>query len=158
MGAFQAMPGVIVTTSSVMKCCDGNCVRRWPLTSFAIRTHLYLYDKGKGVCVRDVCAIYDNNISPSLLMIIIKIIILYFIQIRHTDAFPPTGTLLVRVICKKLSKPITSDRYDSNSRLGFSFRVLVRVRVMLGLGVWVRVDFRVRAGVGVRIRVNLTLT
>ena len=51
--------------------------------------------KGKGVCVRDVCAIYDNNISPSLLMIIIKIIILYFIQIRHTDDFPPTGTLLV---------------------------------------------------------------
>ena len=98
MGAFQAMPGVIVTTSSAMKCCDGNCVRRWPLTSFAIRTHLYLYDKGKGVCVRDVCAIYDNNISPSLLMIIIKIIILYFIQIRHTDAFPPTGTLLVVII------------------------------------------------------------
>ena len=98
MGAFQAMPGVIVTTSSAMKCCDGNCVRRWPLTSFAIRTHLYLYDKGKGVCVRDVCAIYDNNISPSLLMIIIKIIILYFIQIRHTDAFPPTGTLLVYII------------------------------------------------------------
>ena len=84
-----------MTTSSAMKCCDGNCVRRWPLTSFAIRTHLYLYDKGKGVCVRNVCAIYDNNISPSLLMIIIKIIILYFIQIRHTDAFPPTGTLLV---------------------------------------------------------------
>ena len=51
--------------------------------------------KGKGVCVRDVCAIYDNNISPSLLMIIIKMIILYFIQIRHTDDFPPTGTLLV---------------------------------------------------------------
>ena len=25
-------------------------------------------------------------------MIIIKIIILYFIQIRHTDDFPPTGT------------------------------------------------------------------
>ena len=98
MGAFQAMPGVIVTTSSAMKCCDGNCVRRWPLTSFAIRTHLYLYDKGKGVCVRNVCAIYDNNISPSLLMIIIKIIILYFIQIRHTDAFPPTGTLLVLII------------------------------------------------------------
>ena len=49
---------------------------------------------------RDVCAIYDNNISPSLLMIIIKIIILYFyfIQIRHTDAFPPTGTLLVMII------------------------------------------------------------
>ena len=42
----------------------------------------------------DVFAIYDNNISPSLLMIILKIIILYFIQfqIRHTDNFPPTGT------------------------------------------------------------------
>ena len=47
--------------------------------------------KGKGVCVRDVCAIYDNNISPSLLMIIIKIIILYFIPIRHTDDPPPNG-------------------------------------------------------------------
>ena len=44
-------------------------------------------------CVRDVFAIiYDNNISPGLLMILIKIIILYFIQIRHTDDFPPTGT------------------------------------------------------------------
>ena len=31
-------------------------------------------------------------------MIIIKIIILYFIQIRHTDAFPPTGTLLVYIV------------------------------------------------------------
>ena len=39
-------------------------------------------------------------------------------------------------------------QYDS--RLGFSFRVLVRVRV----SVMVRVDFRVRVG----IRVNLTLT
>ena len=28
-------------------------------------------------------------------MIIIKNIILYFIQIRHTDDFPSTGTLLV---------------------------------------------------------------
>ena len=28
-------------------------------------------------------------------MIIIKIIILYFIQIRHTDDFPSTGTRLV---------------------------------------------------------------
>ena len=63
-------------------------------------------------------------------------------------------------------------QYDS--RLGFSFRVLVRLRVRvrlvlgfglgLELGFWVRVrvrvrvDFRVRVGVGVRIRVNLTLT
>ena len=30
-------------------------------------------------------------------MIIIKIIILYFIQIRHTDDFPSTGTRLVQI-------------------------------------------------------------
>ena len=38
-------------------------------------------------CVRNVFAIYDNDILPRLIMIIIKIIILYFIQIRHTDDF-----------------------------------------------------------------------
>ena len=38
-------------------------------------------------CVHDVFAIYDNDILPRLIMIIIKIIILYFIQIRHTDDF-----------------------------------------------------------------------
>ena len=48
-------------------------------------------------CVRDVFAIYVNNISPRLIMIIIKIIILYFIQIRHTDDFPSTGTRLVQI-------------------------------------------------------------
>ena len=31
-------------------------------------------------------------------MIIIKNIILYFIQIRHTDDFPSTGTRLVDII------------------------------------------------------------
>ena len=36
-------------------------------------------------CVRDVFAIYDNDILPRLIMIII---IIYFIQIRHTDDFP----------------------------------------------------------------------
>ena len=41
-------------------------------------------------CVRDVFAIYINNIRPRLIMIIIKNIILYFIQIRHTDDFPST--------------------------------------------------------------------
>ena len=39
-------------------------------------------------CVRDVFAIYDNDILPRLIMIIIKIIILYFMQISHTDDFP----------------------------------------------------------------------
>ena len=38
-------------------------------------------------CVRDVFAIYDNDILPKLIMKIIEIIILYFIQIRHTDDF-----------------------------------------------------------------------
>ena len=43
-------------------------------------------------CVRDVFAINDDNILPRLIMMIIKIIILYFIKkIRHTDDFPLTG-------------------------------------------------------------------
>ena len=42
-------------------------------------------------CVRDVFEIYDNNILSRLIMIIIKIIFLYFIKIAHTDAFPSTG-------------------------------------------------------------------
>ena len=41
-------------------------------------------------CVRDVFVIYDDNILPRLIMIIIKIIILYFIRIRHTDDFLST--------------------------------------------------------------------
>ena len=42
-------------------------------------------------CARDVFAIYVDNILSRLIMIIIKIIILYFIQIRHTDDFPSAG-------------------------------------------------------------------
>ena len=42
-------------------------------------------------CVRDVFAIYDDNILSRLIMIIIKISILYFMQIRHTDDFPSAG-------------------------------------------------------------------
>ena len=49
-------------------------------------------------CVRDVFAIYDNNILPRLIMIIIKNIILYFIQIRQTDDLLSTGTRLVILI------------------------------------------------------------
>ena len=48
------------------------------------------------VCVRTCMrTIYVNNIWPRLKMIIIKIIILYFIQITHTDDFPSTGSRLV---------------------------------------------------------------
>ena len=46
-------------------------------------------------CLRDVFAIYDNNISPRLIMIIIKMSILYFIQIRQSDDFTSTDTRLV---------------------------------------------------------------
>ena len=46
-------------------------------------------------CVRDVFAIYNHIIWPGLMMIIIKTIILYFMQITHTDDFPSTGTRLV---------------------------------------------------------------
>ena len=53
-------------------------------------------------CVRDVFAIYDNDILPMLIMIIINIIILYFIQIRHTDDFRSTGTGLVIIMFEKV--------------------------------------------------------
>ena len=46
--------------------------------------------------MRDVFAIYDN-ILPRLIMIIIKIIFPYFIEIAHTD-FPSTGTRLVYIM------------------------------------------------------------
>ena len=49
-------------------------------------------------CVLDVFATYDNKIWPRLIMRIITIIILYFIQITHTDDFLSTGTRLVPVI------------------------------------------------------------
>ena len=53
---------------------------------------------GGGVRECDVFAIYDNDILPMLIMIIINIIILHFIQIRHTDDFPSKGTGLVYLI------------------------------------------------------------
>ena len=47
-------------------------------------------------------------------MIIIKHIILYFIQIRHTDDFPSTGTRLVHIIVLKPTfrkYPVTHTNY-----------------------------------------------
>ena len=49
-------------------------------------------------CLRDVFALYDYDISPRLIMIVNKIIILYFIQIRHTDDFHSTDTRLVLIM------------------------------------------------------------
>ena len=60
-----------------------------------VRAHGCAYVRA---CVRDAYAIYDNNIRPRLIRILIEIIILYFIQIRHTDDFPSTGTRLVHPI------------------------------------------------------------
>ena len=58
-------------------------------------------------CVRDVFAIYDDNILSRLIliMIIIEIIILYFIQTRQTDDFPSAGIRASKQLCtvKKLS-------------------------------------------------------
>ena len=53
--------------------------------------------------VREVFSIYDNNIWLRLIIIIIKTIILYFIQITHTDDFPSMGTRLVFVIRTNVS-------------------------------------------------------
>ena len=39
-------------------------------------------------CVCVVFAIYDNNLLSRLIMIIIKIIFRYFLEIAHTDDFP----------------------------------------------------------------------
>ena len=60
-------------------------------------------------CVHDVFAIYDNNILPRRIMIMIKIIFLYFIEIAHSDDFPSTGTRLRSV--EKLV--LSSDGYVS---------------------------------------------
>ena len=49
----------------------------------------------------DVCKICVNNILPMLIMILINIILLYFIQITHTDDFPSTGTRLVLLMLKQ---------------------------------------------------------
>ena len=45
--------------------------------------------------MRDVFAIYDNNILLWLIMIIIKNHLLYFIEIAHTDDFPSTASNLL---------------------------------------------------------------
>ena len=52
-------------------------------------------------CVHDVFSVYDNNILPRLIIIIIQMIIRYFIQITHTDDFLSKGTRLVTITCRK---------------------------------------------------------
>ena len=54
-------------------------------------------------CLRDVFAIYDTNISPRFIMIIIKILLSYISYTPDTpvDDFPSKGTRLVLVISGK---------------------------------------------------------
>ena len=58
--------------------------------------------------VRDVFALYDNNIFTRLIML--KIIFLYFIEIAHTDDFP-AGTRLVYI---KTFIPVVICRHETN--------------------------------------------
>ena len=48
---------------------------------------------------------------PRLIIIIFKIIILYFIQIRHTDDFPSTATRLVSLKALTRQNVIDLDNY-----------------------------------------------
>ena len=65
-------------------------------------------------CVHDVFAIYDDNILSRLIMIIIKIIILYFIQISHnlksqkrTSPYPPLLESILVIHCFDSSAVVT---------------------------------------------------
>ena len=62
-------------------------------------------------------------------MIIIKIIILYVIQIRHTDNFPSTGTRLVKDKAGKIS---SKDNYRHSTLASVIRKKLVQV-IMLGI-------------------------
>ena len=89
-------------------------------------------------CMHDVFAIYDNNICPRLIMIIFKIIILYFIQIRHTDDFPSTGTRLVIIIVDILYLGLASSMSGVSGcllyvTLAFSLGILKCEDITLGM-------------------------
>ena len=125
------------------------------------------------------------RISPNQWIILLTMLILKKAPLNvsyrcdyswQTATTPGTGLLLARAVHDANHFFLTMLRQHSqyDSRLGFSFRVLVRVMVRLGLGLglglglvlglwlwlrfWVRVRVMVDFRVGVRIRVNLTLT
>ena len=63
-------------------------------------------------------------------MIIIKIIILYFIQIRHPDDFPSTGTRLVFLILLKyvcLSVDVSKLQFAILARSSREMSQIVRI-------------------------------
>ena len=81
--------GALVQRTATVVGGVGVCVCVFDIVSVCARACVH-------ACVRDVFAIYDNGILPRLIMIIIKISILYFIQIKHTDDLSKTGTRLVQ--------------------------------------------------------------
>ena len=84
-----------------------------------------------GACVHDVFVIYDNNILPRMIMIIIKMIILYFIQIRHTDDFPSTGTRRVMIINLTFEVPVSFYLFIFKLRNFFSSWSIIIVQYYL---------------------------
>ena len=58
--------------------------------------------------VCDVFELYDNNVSPRLIMIIIDIIILYLKHVLHTDYFPLNGyptSVLLKIMTTAMELP-----------------------------------------------------
>ena len=97
LGAHRPITATILMVTAVGRwvCARSRvcaCVRVGMCTSVRVRARTCVH-----ACVRDVFVIYDNIIWPRLIMIIIKTIILYFIQITHTDDFLSTGTRLVQI-------------------------------------------------------------
>ena len=87
MGRRSAIvsPASKLRTAGVVWGCACACARvRASVHECGVRTPVF-------ACVRDVFAIYDDNILSRLILILIKMIILYVIQIRHTDDFPSAG-------------------------------------------------------------------
>ena len=81
---------------TAMVVCGGCGIRECARVCASVHVHTSVH-----ACVRDVFAIYDDNILSRLIMIIIKIMILYFIQIRHTDDSPQRVYRLVN--CNRAS-------------------------------------------------------
>ena len=76
-------------------------------------------------------------------MIIIKIMILYFIQIRHTDDFPSTGTRLVHltIISERIIELEHNRSVQSTNKwhlsIGTHFEILTHIKKRVSLSLCV---------------------
>ena len=73
-------------------------------------------------------------------MIIIKIIILYlnFIQIRHTDDFPSTGTWLVhgsKYVIDRVDEPYARVKQNEKFPVRWSYNLPVRINISISVRV-----------------------